>query len=381
MLDYRRLLLSARPIGGRGQRSFADAFDELVAELRRPRRRHHPPVEYVRPQDALKTLRDAAAVVDAKIPGELGVAVVRDLMLNAYPRVFELTDGPVGDNGRRVVRVATAAAWTNNDRTVAAVMTLEIATASARVTRTEFMVADIWVRTMRPGNEGYEDRFELAKRLAAVAGSLARPIANQDEPERPQFGLWIGRPPDRIEAPPKGWEEHIRAVGRTLGLEMRVVPYPKDRQADIDAWIWGHHVDLIIAWAPQMTPDVYDVLQAFGQANPGLRPIVLGDRRFGDAADSFWVDADTAVEGWVSRPARPAHEIPADKVAYLQKKGSARDYDTFTVRAGPCTHDNFQAVHHADKGSKGVERMYGVAPKTIFKCFAAGCSCWMARFE
>lgn len=381
MLDYRRLLADARLLKERAE-SFDKAFGEVVAELRAPRRRRHPPVEYVRPRDGLAPLREAALRLDAELGSNLGLPLVRALMLECFPRVFEMNDGQPHVDGRRLVRVATAGAWSHGEGAITAVLELSVAVASARVTATEILAADIWARIMSTGASAPQDRFDLAQRLSRVALNLARPAAVDIEadPHRPGRVLWIGRPSDRLRTPPADWTRRVEAVSRSLGMLITVVDYPVARAADITRWVTSRDIDILVTWAPQPSPSITQIVTAYESSNSYGRVIVLNQVNFQDAIQYFWIEADEIIETWTPPPPQAAHRIPDDRVAYLQKKGTAGDHDLFDVRAA-CPHRNFSAVHHADKGLKGVERMFGAAPTRIFKCAQAGCSCWMAAFD
>jgi len=161
---------------------------------------------------------------------------------------------------------------------------------------------------------------------------------------------------------------------------MRVVEYPAGHLSELARASGRVHV--LAAWAPNLTRDIDQIVAAYDTAHPGRNAVVITDRDFESALETFWLQADEIVDGWVpAATGRTAYAIPADRVVHLQKNDSGGDHDVFTVRAGPCSHRKFFGVHHAEKGFKGVERMYGVTPKAIYKCSEPGCSCWRATFD
>jgi hypothetical protein len=381
VLDYRALLEGARPLPGRSGTEFDVAFERVAKELRAPQRRRHAPLRYIRPGSDLGLLREAAVRLDSEFSGSPGVSLIRELMLGAYPRVFDLRDRTRLDDGRRVAAVATAGAWSDQESTIAAVLDLEVAMANDTVRETAFTHAEVWAKVVPPGAAGAQACFDLAEVLRRIGLQLAQPaeVPINVPGARPSRGLWIGRPPDWMHTPPVDWPTQVIASARTLGLNLTVAEYPAARLNELIRTAEGS--DILVAWAPNPTREVAQIVAAHEAAQTGRRAVMIAPTDFDAALEAFWLEVDDRIDRWAPAPIDATLPIPEDKNVYLQKSGSGGDHDFFSVRASACTHGKFFAVHHAEKGVKGVERMYGVRPTTIYKCSEPGCSCWRAAFD
>jgi hypothetical protein len=209
--------------------------------------------------------------------------------------------------------------------------------------------------------------------------NLERPAAVSIERRRdgPNNALWVGDVPSGKGGLPDRWPDRLAAIARTQGLDLRVVGQPKAEVADALRRVSGRGVDLLCTWGAAQ--EIRRIRAAFQQAHPSFPAIDLEGAYLEETFEDLWMELDEAVDHWQPEPATPA--IPPDGVVYLQKYGTAGDHDQFTPRAGPCGHDQFTTVHSADKGIKGVTRMFSVEPKSVSKCGASACQCWMAQFR
>jgi hypothetical protein len=375
VISYRSLLEGAATLDPRPPGPIADAIAGLVNEIRGDRKRRHPPLELVRPQDELRPLVAEAERLDQEVPGGLGLPMLRSLLMFAHPRIYILTEGERQADGRRVIRFSTAGAYrTPANEILAGVMDISFAKAGGRVWETTVTQATTWFRLIP--NPGAQQRYDLAVRLEEVYLNLERPaaVASYRSPGQASEVLWLGSLP-RGSVPPR-WADRLRAIAATHGVNMRVIAQPATQRSEMMDWVTGQGVHVVTTWGTGGVID--EVKRAFEHSHPTWPLIELSGESFNEMFEHLRLELDEALATWQEAPA--GMPIPADRIVYLQKKGTAGDHDQFDPRANPCNHNGFQIVQHADKALKGVVRMFGVRPASVSKCLAAGCSCWMARF-
>jgi hypothetical protein len=382
MLNLRRMLAEPKFIGLRQDMTLNEELDRLVALLRRQRRRHEP-VEWLRNYDELECLRRSIADLESVL-GRTAAGIAESLLLHAYPRTFRLADGQ-WDDGRLLLRHAACGAFALEDgptKTILAELRIGVAKATAQQVRQNLVQAEFW---WAPA-EDMDDQaiYDAALHFEAVILDLARPEVYEVVMDPTKIGraLWLGLPSPSQGQPPDDWQVQARAIGASHGVNIdyfgRVTPTNVEAAA---AEVSAQGIDLLIAWAPNVRPELQHCLDIYASSAGSERIIMLPEVRFDALQERLRMELMDAVGRLPPVVVADRPVIPESGVVYLQKRGTAGDHDVFDLRAGPCTHDQFERMGHADKGFKGVHRMFGRPPKAVHKCVASKCQAWMATFD
>ncbi len=382
MLNLRRMLAERRSVGLRPASTIDEALDDLVRRLGRQRRRHEP-VEWLRSYDSLAPLRTSIMDLESEV-GLAAVPLAESLLLHAHPRALRLRDGEWHD-GRPLLRHAACGAFALDDGPASSILAdlrLEVAKATARSVRQELVGARFW---WMPADEMDDQAiYDAAYHFEGVILDAARPEVYEvaSDPTTVGRAIWIGHPSAAQGAPPRNWQMRVRAIGASHGVDIEILEHvTADNVEDIAAEVSAPGLDLLIAWAPNVQPELQRCLDIYASTAGSDRIVVLSEVQFDALEEHLRLELMDAVRRLPPIPVADSPLIPENGAVYLQKRGTAGDHDVFDLRSGPCAHDRFERMGHADKGFKGVQRIFGRSPKAVYKCVFSKCQRWMATFD
>jgi hypothetical protein len=321
--------------------------------------------------------------LDAQI-GPVALPLVEHLILHGHPRGFVLQpDAELGD-GRPLLRYAAVGAFRfgDSDRKVIGDLRVTVAKATARCPRQELHAFAVQLWEVDQLDD--QAMYDIAQHFERMYLELARRELYELDVEGAEIGkaIWIGAPSREQGTPPDDWMERVRAIGFSYGIDIQVHGrLGRDSLPGILHEIRDLTWDLLIVWAPNITSDVQQCVEIYCATTDRERVIHLHEVRFDKLQEAIRLQLMDAGARLTARPNAGGVVVPETGTAYLQKRGTGGDHDIFDIRANPCGHPAFRRMEHADKGFKGIERLFGRTPKAVYKCAWSKCQCWRATFE
>lgn len=295
-------------------------------------------------------------------PGRVAAVVTQLLMApqRAYP-------GPVSENGRTVMLAGAFAGEDDEEEPVIAIARVET---RLPVKHQHAMTATtLAVDVLDNDSDAIASAFETLYHQTA--------LERRTVGKRPSL-LWLGGVGEP-EGTPIRWEDRVKAMAATFGVDAFVISEPLRAMRTIRAHLGATTTGIACVWLPRIGSG-----RSLGELEAALSGVRIAPIKDWDPdlaiLDARW-ELDGAYDELLMPVSQRATSPPrAGETRHFKKHYAIPGRDVM-IEVGPCSHETFEPAGKAPKALKGIEHRAGAPVRRLEKCVeCTGGGHWRATF-